>query len=170
MSPTPKKADKAEYINNAMLYKAIVDWRESGRERISEELGKYIMLLSRKIAKHRNFNRYSGPVIEEMISESTISMLKAIPKFDHVKYDNPFSYLTSVAFNTNIGVISKHYKENAKSIRYFLENSEVIDTTDGSTLVHIDQERQYRESVDRKKATIKERKAALNPDTTPKLF
>jgi hypothetical protein len=75
-----------------------------------------------------------------------------------------------VAFNTNIGVISKHYKENAKSIRYFLENSEVIDTTDGSTLVHIDQERQYRESVDRKKATIKERKAALNPDTTPKLF
>ena len=147
---TNKKELKKDYINNAMLYDAILRWKESGQIRITEELGRMTMLLAKKITNHRFFNRYPDYIKEEMYGESCIAILSAIPSFN-VEYKNPFSFLTTCAFNANKSVLGRYYSNNAKEIRYFLEHTEVIDTTDGATLTIIDQERKFRESQNRKK-------------------
>lgn len=165
MIVTEKRID---YINNQMLYDEIIKWRESGKEKISDSLGKMIMLLAKKILNHRNFSRYTDSLKEEMYTEAIISMLKAIPKFDHEKYKNPFAYLTSCAWNSNIGVIGKFYSTQASEIGYFLENTEVIDVTDGQTLTIIDQHNAYRESVARKKE--KHKVKAKEKSNKPRLF
>ena len=146
------------YINNAQLYDAIVRWHESGKERISDELGIMAMLLSKKLVNHRYFNRYPDTVKEEMQTEALIAILRAIPKFDHEKYKNPFAYFTQVSMNVMIGTVTKYYKNQATEISYFLHNTEVIDTSDQGTLTRILQHDAYVGSQLRKKAIKEEEK------------
>jgi hypothetical protein len=162
------KEVRVDYINNQMLYDEIVKWKESGQEKLTDSLGKAIMLLAKKILNHRNFSRYNDIIKEEMYTESIISILRAVPKFDHEKYKNPFAYLTSCAWNANVGVISKFYSQQASEIGYFLENTEEIDVTDGQTLTIIDQFNAYKDSQIRKKEKHKEKQRAKC--TKPKLF
>jgi hypothetical protein len=162
------KKQKADYINNAMLYEAILKWKESGEPRISNELGKMTMLLAKKITAHRFFNRYPDYIKEEMYGESCIAILSAIPSFN-TEYKNPFAFLTTCAFNANKGVLNRYYANSAKEIRYFLEMTETIDITDGSTITIIDQEKKYRESQNKKK----QKKAEQAPEPKnkkPSLF
>jgi hypothetical protein len=149
------KAKDPHYISNPQLYDAIVRWHESGKEKLSDEIGSMIMLLAKKLNNHRYFNRYPDIVKDEMQTEAIIAMVRAIPKFDHTKYNNPFAYLTTVSMNVMIGVVSKHYKNQATEISYFLNNTEVIDTADQGTLTKILQHDAYKESQERKKATKK---------------
>jgi DNA-directed RNA polymerase specialized sigma24 family protein len=162
------KETRIDYINNKMLYDEIVKWRESGKEKLTDSLGRAIMLLAKKILNHRNFSRYNDIIKEEMYTESIISMIKAVPKFDCEKYSNPFAYLTSCAWNANIGVIGKFYSQQAAEIGYFLANTEEIDTTDGQTLTIIDQYNAFKDSQERKKVKYKEKQKEKS--TKPKLF
>lgn len=109
-----RKSRGTNYVDPVEMYEAFKRWNdvwaESGLEetpRVSEEIGKMLLLIAQNLATRSNFSNY--PMIDDMISDGIIQMLHAVPNFDVEKYNKPFAYFNRIcwrAFTKRI-VLSK---------------------------------------------------------------
>ena len=101
--PAPKPKVRTHYINNKSFTKLLVDYHNDpdsleGR-RSYEKVGKLFLMLANKIANGGSWRYYSDDIKEEMINDAIFTMIKNLDQYDHEKYNNPFSYFTTVTIN-----------------------------------------------------------------------
>ena len=101
------------YVNNADLYRAMVEYR-SAREQnsnlmIPDYIGICIHQICTRLSSKPNFNGYSYK--DEMVSDGIENCLAAVNTFNPDKSKNPFAYFTQIAWNAFIRRISKEKKE-----------------------------------------------------------
>jgi hypothetical protein len=100
----PKKAKpKAHYINNKQFTALLVEYHNDPDsfegKRAYEKIGKLFLTLANKIANGGSWRYYSDDIKEEMINDAIYTMIKNLQKYDHEKFNNPFSYFTTVTIN-----------------------------------------------------------------------
>ncbi len=122
------KKKTVNYVNNADLVKAILEWQESCRVagekycnlhginnirnangKIKDEvqnawpiipdyIGKCIMQICNNLSHRYNFGNYTYR--DEFVSDGLEACLKAVKSFDVTKTDKAFNYLTQVAYHS----------------------------------------------------------------------
>jgi DNA-directed RNA polymerase specialized sigma subunit len=104
---------KRHYVNNKDFYDALVKYRETLQTKpdaiIPDYIGICIYKICEKLSNRPNFSGYSYK--EEMISDGLESCLKAVPKFNPEKTNNPFAYFTTTAWNAFVMRIKTEQKE-----------------------------------------------------------
>lgn len=117
------------YINNKDLYENMVEYRillleaeQNGTQKpkVTEYIGKAIMLICTNLAKKPNFSGYTYK--QDMISDAIMDCLSAVDNFDPNKTNNPFAYFTQIAWNAFIRRIHKEKKQTYIKHKNF-ENS-----------------------------------------------
>lgn len=122
----PKNKDRF-YCTSAELTAELEKWRDSNieeeRERIknnleidyskrvvSEELGKMLIMIADKMLNRNEFRNYSKEIKEEAKSYFFLRTIKDALKNYNFKFNNPFAYLSTCAWNAYLAVIVKHYR------------------------------------------------------------
>ena len=94
---------KGHYINNKSFTKLLVTYHNDPEsfegKRAYEKIGKVFMLLADKIANGGSWRYYTPDIKEEMINDALYTMIKNLNQYDHEKFNNPFSYFTTVTIN-----------------------------------------------------------------------
>ena len=96
-----KNADTPEvtakyYLTNSKLLPAVIEAKEKGK--LSDELAKMLMMLTRKYAQRPCFSGYTYK--EDMISEALANLCQNALKFNAEKSKNPFAFYTSCIHNS----------------------------------------------------------------------
>ena len=95
-----KSKPSINYVNNEDFYKRLVEWKESGDEKIPDDIALTIMSICKNLAKRGNFHRYSW--IEAMVGDAIFSCIKFCRYFDPKVSKNPFAFYTQIAYNAFI--------------------------------------------------------------------
>lgn len=93
----------ANYINNKNLLKELRIYFDTGEK--TEELGKMLLLLTKRYSDRGNFCGYSWK--DDMIGEALVTCLKYMHNFKIDEYDNPFGYFSRIIQNSFLTYISK---------------------------------------------------------------
>jgi DNA-directed RNA polymerase specialized sigma subunit len=84
---------KKNFINNADLLEETKKSQEAGR--MTEELGKMLLLMAQKYKKSRSGNFVNYTYFEDMVSAALCNLVKlSVFKFDTEKYSNAHAYYT----------------------------------------------------------------------------
>lgn len=135
------------YINNKDLFEELKIYRakylqslELGEERpqIPDSIASAIMRISNKLMNSFRFVNYSYK--EEMIGDAILKCCAKIHLFDPERSENPFAYITQIAWNAAINRIKNEQDESsvkAKMIREtitseFVEHAAADDDTQNS--------------------------------------
>src|ERR1035437_5361292 len=92
---TPEVTSKY-YLTNSKLLPAVIEAKEKGK--LSNELAKMLMMLTRKYAQRPCFSGYTYK--EDMISEALANLCQNALKFNPEKSKNPFAFYTSCINNS----------------------------------------------------------------------
>jgi DNA-directed RNA polymerase specialized sigma subunit len=92
---TPEVTSKY-YLTNSKLLPAVIEAKEKGK--LSDELAKMLMMLTRKYAQRPCFSGYTYK--EDMISEALANLCQNALKFNPEKSKNPFAFYTSCINNS----------------------------------------------------------------------
>lgn len=95
-NPDTPEATSKYYLTNAKLLPAVIDAKEKGR--LSDELARMLMMLTRKYAQRPCFSGYTYK--EDMISEALANLCQNALKFNPEKSKNPFAFYTSCINNS----------------------------------------------------------------------
>lgn len=95
------------YLKNADFLAELIKCQEAGK--VSEELGRMMLLLCERVTTHRNFIGYSFR--DDLTSEALLACTSAAFKFDPAKSSNPFAYYTSVANNAIKAYLNDHNEQ-----------------------------------------------------------
>lgn len=107
------------YVNNKDFYEALKVYHKdcARNKRIGQPLptipnyiGVCIDMISKKLALRGNFIRYT--FIEECIGDAIENMIAAVDNFDPRRFNNPFAYFTSIAWNAFLRRIEKETAQN----------------------------------------------------------
>lgn len=110
----------SHYIDNKRFYELLKIHHENldlaranglPNPRPSDELGKTIIFLCRRLMTRFNFRNYTWR--DEMQDAAILDCTAAINKFDPKRGENPFGYFTQVAFRAAIRVIVSEKKQCA---------------------------------------------------------
>lgn len=89
-------------------------WRDSADKPedriISEELGKMIIAIGEKMLNRSEFRNYPKELKEDMLGMFELKLIKGLKNYNF-KFNNPFAFFTTAAWNAFLTVISKHYKQ-----------------------------------------------------------
>lgn len=92
----------------------LVKWRDSAEkpeDRImSEELGKMVLMIGQKMLNRSEFRNYSRELKEDMLGTYCMKLIKGLKNYNF-KFNNPFAFFTTAAWNAYLMVIQKHYKQ-----------------------------------------------------------
>lgn len=102
---TPETTSKY-YLTNAKLLPAVIASKEAGK--LSDELAKMLMMLTRKYANRPCFSGYTYK--EDMISEALANLCQNALKFNPERSKNPFAFYTSCINNSFLHVLSVEKK------------------------------------------------------------
>ena len=120
-STTPKKTDEKKkkpanekhYVTNKALLEELYIWRDSAEEPadriISENLGKMLYMIGRKLTNHFRFRGYSHEMKQDMISLGCYKAITGLKNYNF-EYTNPFAYITQIFWNANVATCVKYYK------------------------------------------------------------
>lgn len=102
------------YLNNAELLECIVDHRRRSEEAgetlpMPDYAGKCIMLICQRMGSRHNFRGYSW--VQEMVSDAILDCTNAFDLFDHTRFDNPFGYLSMIAWRAMVRRIFSEKRE-----------------------------------------------------------
>lgn len=93
----------AEYINNKRFTAAIREYyerkKDNPNERIPEEIGRYIILLAKRLSTRYNFINYTYR--DEFVSDGILRACEAFKSFDPTR-SNPFAYFTRVIYRAYV--------------------------------------------------------------------
>jgi hypothetical protein len=106
----------AKYINNKEFRDIMIEYHNDPDSRagskLYEKIGAIVLLLANKIISSGSFRNYPQELKEEMVSDAAYTMIKNLHKYDHEKYDNPFSYFTTVVRN----IFFQHMNKNKTNL------------------------------------------------------
>jgi len=112
-----EKKKRAHYVNNAELYKHMVEYKKTvknaekqnqPRPRVTPYIGDCIMKIATHLAYRPNFSNYTFR--EEMVCDGIENCLQYIDNFDPNKSKNPFAYFTQIIYFAFIRRIQKEKK------------------------------------------------------------
>jgi hypothetical protein len=113
---------KQHYINNKDFTELLIAYHNGPETkqgiRAHNKIGKVFLLLADKIANGGSWRGYSPDIKEEMINDAVYTMIKNLNKYDHEKFDNPFSYFTSVTINIYRQSINKMKLNMDRNVRF----------------------------------------------------
>jgi len=117
---------KIIHVKNKDLLIEIVKYKETGL--FSEELGRMLLLMAKRIGDRREFRGYS--YLEDMIAESVTTVLKYVHNFNPEKNTNAFAYVSTIIFNAFRLYLKKEkkhskIKDKSLSIRELMIQGEV---------------------------------------------
>lgn len=149
------------YIDNKLLFEAFVEWYAQRKK--AEEEGKpepeppaliveAILLIPTKLATSGNFSGYSFK--EEMIGDAIENILQYYRNFDPTISQNPFAYLSQIAYYAFLRRIKKEKKQSYIKHK-LIKNSGLLDNF--SAQEH-DQDTEYTVSF------LETLQMSLNPD------
>lgn len=102
------------FCTNKNLLAEMIKWRDSAEKPedrvISENLGKMILQIVTKLTNHSAFRNYSYDLKQEMISYGCFKIVQGLKNYNF-KFNNVFAYITQAAWNANINVCIKYYKQ-----------------------------------------------------------
>lgn len=102
------------YCKNKDLIIELEKWRDSAEKPedriISEELGLMIIAVGEKMLNRSEFRNYSKELKEDMLGMFELKLIKGLKNYNF-KFNNPFAFFTTAAWNAFLTVISKHYKQ-----------------------------------------------------------
>jgi DNA-directed RNA polymerase specialized sigma subunit len=94
------------YLTNSKLLPAVIEAKKEGK--LSNELAKMLMMLTRKYAQRPSFSGYTYK--EDMISEALSNLCQNALKFNPEKSKNPFAYYTSCINNSFLQFLNDEKK------------------------------------------------------------
>ena len=108
------------YVKNKELIAELEKWRDSAEKPenriISEELGKMIIAIGEKMLNRSEFRNYPKELKEDMLGMFELKLIKGLKNYNF-KFNNPFAFFTTAAWNAFLTIISKHYKQqNIKKV------------------------------------------------------
>lgn len=131
-----KQKPSINYVNNADFYERLVEWKNSGEEKIPEDIAATIMMICKNLAKSGKFAGYSW--IEAMVGDAILSCVKFCRNFDPEKSKNPFAFYTQIAYNAFLKRIQiekqrldglAEYREHITTL-YDLQGEDSLDDDD----------------------------------------
>ena len=135
-----KKPKTKNYVNNADLFKAVVEYLEKCDQADLEQkqipivpnyVGVCIKTISERIASRSNFSGY--PFREEMIMDGIENCLRYIRKYNR-EMENPFAYFSMIIWNAFLHRIAKEKKQmyiRFKSSQDMMHTLGTMNITDG---------------------------------------
>ena len=110
-NPKPKR--KA-FVSNAELLAELIKWRDSSKivsKRVpSERLGQMIRDIATHYMGHPDYVRYSKSIKDDIISDSCIRILNALPKYNF-SFNNPFAYFTQICWSCAMTYLRNYYND-----------------------------------------------------------
>ena len=101
-------------MSNTDLLEELKKWRDSSpdpKKRVpSEYLGKMILDIATHYMGHPDYVRYSREIKEDIISNSCIRCLNALPKYNFA-FNNPFAYFTQICWSCAMTYLKDYYKD-----------------------------------------------------------
>lgn len=102
------------YCTNKQLIEELEKWRDSAKDPkeriISDELGKMMYAIGEKMLNRSEFRNYSKELKEDMLGAFILKLIKGLKNYNF-KFNNPFAFFTTAAWNAFLTVIGKHYKQ-----------------------------------------------------------
>lgn len=102
------------YCKNKDLITELEKWRNSAEKVedriITEELGRMIIAIGEKMLNRSEFRNYSKELKEDMLGMFELKLIKGLKNYNF-KFNNPFAFFTTAAWNAFLTVIGKHYKQ-----------------------------------------------------------
>jgi hypothetical protein len=101
-------------VSNTDLLEELKKWRDSSPDPMkrvpSEYLGKMILDIATHYMGHPDYVRYSKEIKEDIISNSCIRCLNALPKYNFA-FNNPFAYFTQICWSCAMTYLKDYYKD-----------------------------------------------------------
>lgn len=89
-------------------------WRDSNpdpaKRQPSEYLGKMILDIATHYMGHPDYVRYSKEIKEDIIGQSCIRCLNALPKYNFA-FNNPFAYFTQICWSCAMTYLKDYYRD-----------------------------------------------------------
>ena len=113
------------YCKPAEMQAELIKWRDSNLEeekglspdeidytkrKMSDELCKMLMAIADKLLNRSEFRNYSKELKEDAKSYFFVKVMKSGLRNYNFKFNNPFSYFTTCAWNAYITTVMRHYK------------------------------------------------------------
>ncbi len=100
--------NKEYYVSNKELYQAYLDWYKALETNPDLPIPRYIAECMTKICTRVSYkmNFINYPFREDMISNALIDCVKYAKKFNPERSNNPFAWITQIATNAFIRVIT----------------------------------------------------------------
>lgn len=119
------------YVKNKDLIIEIQKLQETNI--FSDTLGKYIIQIVNGLSHRPNFNGYS--YLDDMKSEAHVAIIKGLKNFNLEKSNNPFAYITQIAWNAFIAFIG-HEKKKSKTKKRLFDLKEIIQEDDSMNAIN----------------------------------
>lgn len=119
-----EKVPKNHYVNNKEFYRLIIEHQDDKKINPDstlhmEEIGKCVLAIAtnisynHKLMKYRNY--FDSSLIDEFIGDGVINCLKYMHNFNREKSNNPFAYVSQIAYNAFLrGVIKENKRLDVK--------------------------------------------------------
>lgn len=120
------KSKKKHYVSNEEFYREMVQYKKDCEAaeavddplpRIPESIGEKILAIATRLSYNPNFIRFPS-IRQEMIGDAVENCILYIRNFNHVKYDNPFSYFTQITYWAYVRRIKKERKQFLTKAKY----------------------------------------------------
>ena len=99
-------------MSNADLLSELKKWRDSNKDpdkrQPSEYLGKMILDIATHYMGHPDYVRYPKEVKEDIIGQSCIRCINALPKYNFA-FTNPFAYFTQICWSCAMTYLKGYY-------------------------------------------------------------
>lgn len=114
-----KPSEKEHYVSNKEFYAAYVEWfkkihdsRIAGKEdpQMPRYIAECILKICTRLAYRPNFFNYSFK--NDMIGDAVENCVRVAKNFNAERSENPFSYITTIAFNAFLRRIEREKKES----------------------------------------------------------
>jgi hypothetical protein len=128
-----KKGDRhyvsnKEFLEDIKYYKELCKKAEAEgkpKPRLTDEIGKKIMLIANRVAFKPNFINYSFR--DEMIDDAIENCITYADNFDPEKGSNPFAYFTQICHFAFIRRIQKEKTQFLTKVKYVQQSTAVIE-------------------------------------------
>lgn len=149
-----------DYVDNKKLYQAFVEYHkekvwceylELPPPKLPDYIGMAIIKISTNCCNHRFYVRYSNNWKEEMIGNAIVTCTANAPKFNPIKYNNPFAYITMIAYNAVKEMLNKEYKQDYIKNKLYDLNKGFMSTGDepDTALLTTEDDDMYKDCLER---------------------
>lgn len=130
------------YVDNKRLYEDFKVWKENLEYNPAAVMPDYvaesIMKIANNLSRRYNFSGYTATWRDEMIGDGIEHCLRYAKNFDHIKYNNPHTYITRICFNAFVQRIKKERKQTAVKYKFYVNNAADYEQEEGEHRVDPD--------------------------------